>query len=150
MWGRSGAVVIARSGRSICPLQYVKGKTEIIPMGNGRRRTRRFAQNGLLGLRNLTILAKGSNSCSNRARGDRSLVFRSKTPSTFAVFCRGETKASSNSKAAEFRDLQRMKPDIFATSCHERVVPPGPLRGRARRRVIEVKHGRKPATIHTR
>ena len=146
----AAAVVIAeRPVDQYVPLQYVKGKTEVITqwaMGDVERAG--LLKMDFLGLRNLTILAKAVELV-EQSRGER--IDPHKFPlddaETFALFCRGETKGIFQLESGGIRDLlQRMKPDhfrdIIATNALYR---PGPLEGGMVDEYIEVKHGRKPA-----
>jgi DNA polymerase-3 subunit alpha len=145
----AAAVVIAeRPVEQYVPLQYVKGKTEVITqwaMGDVERAG--LLKMDFLGLRNLTILAKAVELI-EQSRGER--VDPHKFPlddaATFALLCRGETKGIFQLESGGIRDLlQRMKPDhfrdIIATNALYR---PGPLEGGMVDEYIEVKHGRKP------
>jgi DNA polymerase III subunit alpha len=146
----AAAVVIAeRPVEEYVPLQYVKGKTEVITqwaMGDVERAG--LLKMDFLGLRNLTILAKAVELI-EQSRGE--LVDPHKFPlddqPTFALLCRGETKGIFQLESGGIRDLlQRMKPDhfrdIIATNALYR---PGPLEGGMVDEYIEVKHGRKTA-----
>ncbi len=146
----AAAVVIAEKPvDQYVPLQYVKGKTEVITqwaMGDVERAG--LLKMDFLGLRNLTILAKAVELV-QQSRGER--IDPHKFPlddaKTFAVFCRGETKGIFQFESGGIRDLlQRMKPDhfrdIIATNALYR---PGPLEGGLVDDYIEVKHGRKQA-----
>jgi DNA polymerase-3 subunit alpha len=146
----AAAVVIAeRPVEQYVPLQYVKGKTEVITqwaMGDVERAG--LLKMDFLGLRNLTILAKAVELI-EQSRGER--VDPHKFPlddkETFALLCRGETKGIFQLESGGIRDLlQRMKPDhfrdIIATNALYR---PGPLEGGMVDEYIEVKHGRKNA-----
>jgi len=146
----AAAVVIAeRPVEEYVPLQYVKGKTEIITqwaMGDVERAG--LLKMDFLGLRNLTILAKAVELV-EQARGERidPYTFPLDDAQTFALFCRGETKGIFQFESGGIRDLlQRMKPDhfrdIIATNALYR---PGPLEGGLVDDYIEVKHGRKQA-----
>jgi DNA polymerase-3 subunit alpha len=146
----AAAVVIAEKPvDQYVPLQYVKGKTEIITqwaMGDVEKAG--LLKMDFLGLRNLTILAKAVELI-EKSRGE--LVdphkFPLDDPKAFGVFGRGETKGIFQFESGGIRDLlQRMKPDhfrdIIATNALYR---PGPLEGGLVDEYIEVKHGRKPA-----
>jgi DNA polymerase III subunit alpha len=146
----AAAVVIAeRPVDEYVPLQYVKGKTEVITqwaMGDVERAG--LLKMDFLGLRNLTILAKAVELV-EQSRGER--IDPQKFPlddaETFALLCRGETKGIFQLESGGIRDLlQRMKPDhfrdIIATNALYR---PGPLEGGMVDDYIEVKHGRKQA-----
>jgi DNA polymerase III subunit alpha len=146
----AAAVVIAeRPVSDYVPLQYVKGKTELITqwaMGDVERAG--LLKMDFLGLRNLTILAKAVELI-EQSRGE--IVdphkFPLDDPATFALLCRGETKGIFQLESGGIRDLlQRMKPDhfrdIIATNALYR---PGPLEGGMVDDYIEVKHGRKSA-----
>ncbi|MEX0612245.1 MAG: DNA polymerase III subunit alpha, partial [Pirellulales bacterium] len=146
----AAAVVIAeRPVGQYVPLQYVKGKTELITqwaMGDVERAG--LLKMDFLGLRNLTILAKAVELV-EQSRGER--IDPQKFPlddaETFALLCRGETKGIFQLESGGIRDLlQRMKPDhfrdIIATNALYR---PGPLEGGMVDDYIEVKHGRKQA-----
>jgi len=146
----AAAVVIAEKPvDQYVPLQYVKGKTEVITqwaMGDVEKAG--LLKMDFLGLRNLTILAKAVELI-EQSRGER--VDPHKFPlddaKAFAVFCRGETKGIFQFESGGIRDLlQRMKPDhfrdIIATNALYR---PGPLEGGLVDDYIEVKHGRKEA-----
>lgn len=146
----AAAVVIAEKPvDQYVPLQYVKGKTEIITqwaMGDVERAG--LLKMDFLGLRNLTILAKAVELV-EQSRGERidPHRFPLDDAETFGVFCRGETKGIFQFESGGIRDLlQRMKPDhfrdIIATNALYR---PGPLEGGLVDEYIEVKHGRKPA-----
>jgi DNA polymerase-3 subunit alpha len=146
----AAAVVIAeRPVAEYVPLQYVKGKTEVITqwaMGDVERAG--LLKMDMLGLRNLTILAKAVELV-EQSRGERidPLQFPLDDRDTFALFCRGETKGIFQFESGGIRDLlQRMKPDhfrdIIATNALYR---PGPLEGGLVDDYIEVKHGRKSA-----
>jgi DNA polymerase-3 subunit alpha len=146
----AAAVVIAeRPVAEYVPLQYVKGKTEVITqwaMGDVERAG--LLKMDLLGLRNLTILAKAVELV-EQSRGEQidPHRFPLDDAETFAVFCRGETKGIFQFESGGIRDLlQRMKPDhfrdIIATNALYR---PGPLEGGLVDDYIEVKHGRKSA-----
>jgi DNA polymerase-3 subunit alpha len=146
----AAAVVIAeRPVEEYVPLQYVKGKTEVITqwaMGDVERAG--LLKMDFLGLRNLTILAKAVELV-EQARGERidPYTFPLDDAQTFALFCRGETKGIFQFESGGIRDLlQRMKPDhfrdIIATNALYR---PGPLEGGLVDDYIEVKHGRKQA-----
>ena len=146
----AAAVVIAEKPvDQYVPLQYVKGKTEIITqwaMGDVERAG--LLKMDFLGLRNLTILAKAVELV-EQSRGERidPHRFPLDDAQTFGVFCRGETKGIFQFESGGIRDLlQRMKPDhfrdIIATNALYR---PGPLEGGLVDEYIEVKHGRKPA-----
>ncbi len=144
----AAAVVIAEKPvDQYVPLQYVKGKTEVITqwaMGDVEKAG--LLKMDFLGLRNLTILAKAVELI-EQSRGET--VDPHKFPlddaKTFGVFCRGETKGIFQFESGGIRDLlQRMKPDhfsdIIATNALYR---PGPLEGGLVDDYIEVKHGRK-------
>ena len=144
----AAAVVIAeRPVDQYVPLQYVKGKTEIITqwaMGDVERAG--LLKMDFLGLRNLTILAKAvelvQQSSGERIDPHR---FPLDDAETFALFCRGETKGIFQFESGGIRDLlQRMRPDdfrdIIATNALYR---PGPLEGGLVDDYIEVKNGRK-------
>jgi DNA polymerase-3 subunit alpha len=146
----AAAVVIAEKPvDQYVPLQYVKGKTEVITqwaMGDVEKAG--LLKMDFLGLRNLTILAKAVELI-EKSRGEQ--VDPHKFPlddaKAFGVFCRGETKGIFQFESGGIRDLlQRMKPDhfrdIIATNALYR---PGPLEGGLVDEYIEVKHGRKPA-----
>jgi DNA polymerase III subunit alpha len=146
----AAAVVIAEKPvDQYVPLQYVKGKTEVITqwaMGDVERAG--LLKMDFLGLRNLTILAKAVELV-KQSRDER--IDPQKFPlddaKTFTVFCRGETKGIFQFESGGIRDLlQRMKPDhfrdIIATNALYR---PGPLEGGLVDDYIEVKHGRKQA-----
>jgi DNA polymerase-3 subunit alpha len=146
----AAAVVIAEKPvDQYVPLQYVKGKTEIITqwaMGDVERAG--LLKMDFLGLRNLTILAKAVELV-EQSRGER--IDPQKFPlddaKAFEIFCRGETKGIFQFESGGIRDLlQRMKPDhfrdIIATNALYR---PGPLEGGLVDDYIEVKHGRKQA-----
>jgi DNA polymerase-3 subunit alpha len=146
----AAAVVIAEKPvDQYVPLQYVKGKTEIITqwaMGDVERAG--LLKMDFLGLRNLTILAKAVELV-EQSRGEQ--IDPQKFPlddkEAFAIFCRGETKGIFQFESGGIRDLlQRMKPDhfrdIIATNALYR---PGPLEGGLVDDYIEVKHGRKQA-----
>jgi len=146
----AAAVVIAEKPvDQYVPLQYVKGKTEVITqwaMGDVEKAG--LLKMDFLGLRNLTILAKAVELI-EKSRGER--VDPHKFPlddaKAFAVFCRGETKGIFQFESGGIRDLlQRMKPDhfrdIIATNALYR---PGPLEGGLVDDYIEVKHRRKEA-----
>ena len=146
----AAAVVIAeRPVEQYVPLQYVKGKTEVITqwaMGDVERAG--LLKMDFLGLRNLTILAKAVELV-EESRGERidPHKFPLEDAETFALLCRGETKGIFQLESGGIRDLlQRMKPDhfrdIIATNALYR---PGPLEGGMVDDYIEVKHGRKPA-----
>ncbi|MCI0493252.1 MAG: DNA polymerase III subunit alpha, partial [Planctomycetes bacterium] len=147
----AAAVVIAeRPVDQIVPLQFVKGKTEVITqwaMGDVERAG--LLKMDLLGLRNLTIMAK-SIELVKQSRGEQidPQQFPLDDPETFALLCRGETKGIFQLESGGIRDLlQRMRPDhfhdIIATNALYR---PGPLEGGMVDDYIEVKHGRKPAS----
>ena len=101
----AAAVVIAeRPVEQYVPLQYVKGKTEVITqwaMGDVERAG--LLKMDFLGLRNLTILAK-SIELIEQSRGER--IDPHKFPlddaETFALFAAARRRASSSSKAAAF------------------------------------------------
>ncbi|HEX3601246.1 MAG TPA: DNA polymerase III subunit alpha, partial [Lacipirellulaceae bacterium] len=144
----AAAVVIAEKPvDQYVPLQYVKGKTEVITqwaMGDVEKAG--LLKMDFLGLRNLTILAKAVELI-EQSRGET--VDPHKFPlddaKAFGVFCRGETKGIFQFESGGIRDLlQRMKPDhfrdIIATNALYR---PGPLEGGLVDEYIEVKHGRK-------
>ncbi len=146
----AAAVVIAEKPvDQYVPLQYVKGKTEIITqwaMGDVEKAG--LLKMDFLGLRNLTILAKAVELI-EKSRGERidPHKFPLDDPKAFGVFSRGETKGIFQFESGGIRDLlQRMKPDhfsdIIATNALYR---PGPLEGGLVDEYIEVKHGRKPA-----
>jgi DNA polymerase-3 subunit alpha len=146
----AAAVVIAdRPVQQFVPLQYVKGKTEVITqwaMGDVERAG--LLKMDFLGLRNLTILAKAVNLVAE-SRGERidPHRFPLDDAKTFALLCRGETKGIFQLESGGIRDLlQRMKPDhfrdIIATNALYR---PGPLEGGMVDDYIEVKHRRKTA-----
>ncbi len=146
----AAAVVIAeRPVEQYVPLQYVKGKTEVITqwaMGDVERAG--LLKMDFLGLRNLTILAKAV-ALIELSRGERidPQHFPLDDGETFALLCRGETKGIFQLESGGIRDLlQRMKPDhfrdIIATNALYR---PGPLEGGMVDEYIEVKHGRKMA-----
>jgi DNA polymerase-3 subunit alpha len=146
----AAAVVIAeRPVEQYVPLQFVKGKTEVITqwaMGDVERAG--LLKMDFLGLRNLTILAKAVELI-EQSRGERidPQRFPLDDGATFALLCRGETKGIFQLESGGIRDLlQRMKPDhfrdIIATNALYR---PGPLEGGMVDEYIEVKHGRKPA-----
>jgi DNA polymerase-3 subunit alpha len=146
----AAAVVIAeRPVGDYVPLQYVKGKTELITqwaMGDVERAG--LLKMDFLGLRNLTILAKAVELV-EESRGERidPHRFPLDDAATFALLCRGETKGIFQLESGGIRDLlQRMKPDhfrdIIATNALYR---PGPLEGGMVDDYIEVKHGRKHA-----
>jgi DNA polymerase-3 subunit alpha len=144
----AAAVVIAeRPVEQYVPLQYVKGKTEVITqwaMGDVERAG--LLKMDFLGLRNLTILAKAVELI-EQSRGEQidPQRFPLDDAATFALLCRGETKGIFQLESGGIRDLlQRMKPDhfrdIIATNALYR---PGPLEGGMIDEYIEVKHGRK-------
>jgi DNA polymerase-3 subunit alpha len=146
----AAAVVIAeRPVGQYVPLQYVKGKTELITqwaMGDVERAG--LLKMDFLGLRNLTILAKAVELVA-QSRGEQ--IDPQKFPlddaETFALLGRGETKGIFQLESGGIRDLlQRMKPDhfrdIIATNALYR---PGPLEGGMVDDYIEVKNGRKQA-----
>lgn len=146
----AAAVVIAeRPVGEYVPLQYVKGKTEVITqwaMGDVERAG--LLKMDFLGLRNLTILAKAVEFV-EQSRGERidPHQFPLDDPATFALLCRGETKGIFQLESGGIRDLlQRMKPDhfrdIIATNALYR---PGPLEGGMVDDYIAVKHGRQQA-----
>jgi DNA polymerase-3 subunit alpha len=146
----AAAVVIAEKPvDQYVPLQFVKGKTEVITqwaMGDVERAG--LLKMDFLGLRNLTILAK-SIELVERSRSEQidPYKFPLDDIATFALLCRGETKGIFQLESGGIRDLlQRMKPDhfgdIIATNALYR---PGPLEGGMVDDYIEVKHGRKPA-----
>ncbi len=146
----AAAVVIAeRPVEQYVPLQYVKGKTEVITqwaMGDVERAG--LLKMDFLGLRNLTILAKAV-ALVAESRGERidPQAFPLDDGETFALLCRGETKGIFQLESGGIRDLlQRMKPDhfrdIIATNALYR---PGPLEGGMVDDYIEVKNGRKQA-----
>ncbi|HEX5471271.1 MAG TPA: DNA polymerase III subunit alpha, partial [Lacipirellulaceae bacterium] len=146
----AAAVVIAEKPvDQYVPLQYVKGKTEIITqwaMGDVERAG--LLKMDFLGLRNLTILAKAVELV-EQSRGERIDPHRFPLgdAEAFALFCRGETKGIFQFESGGIRDLlTRMKPDhfrdIIATNALYR---PGPLEGGLVDDYIEVKHGRKQA-----
>ncbi|MFO0789576.1 MAG: DNA polymerase III subunit alpha [Pirellulales bacterium] len=144
----AAAVVIAEKPvDQYVPLQYVKGKTEVITqwaMGDVEKAG--LLKMDFLGLRNLTILAKAI-ALVEQSRGEHidPHKFPLGDPQAFGVFCRGETKGIFQFESGGIRDLlQRMKPDhfrdIIATNALYR---PGPLEGGLVDDYIEVKHGRK-------
>jgi DNA polymerase-3 subunit alpha len=146
----AAAVVIAEKPvDQYVPLQYVKGKTEIITqwaMGDVEKAG--LLKMDFLGLRNLTILAKAVELI-EKSRGEQidPHKFPLDDPKAFGVFCRGETKGIFQFESGGIRDLlQRMKPDhfrdIIATNALYR---PGPLEGGLVDDYIEVKHRRKDA-----
>jgi DNA polymerase-3 subunit alpha len=146
----AAAVVIAeRPVGEYVPLQYVKGKTEVITqwaMGDVERAG--LLKMDFLGLRNLTILAKAVELV-EQSQGKRiePHTFPLDDAETFALLCRGETKGIFQLESGGIRDLlQRMKPDhfrdIIATNALYR---PGPLEGGMVDDYIEVKHARKQA-----
>ena len=146
----AAAVVIAeRPVGDYVPLQYVKGKTELITqwaMGDVERAG--LLKMDFLGLRNLTILAKAVELI-EQSRGERIDPHRFPLDDgpTFALLCRGETKGIFQLESGGIRDLlQRMKPDhfrdIIATNALYR---PGPLEGGMVDDYIKVKHGRQQA-----
>jgi DNA polymerase-3 subunit alpha len=146
----AAAVVIAEKPvDQYVPLQYVKGKTEIITqwaMGDVERAG--LLKMDFLGLRNLTILAKAVELV-EQSRGERidPQKFPLEDAESFAIFCRGETKGIFQFESGGIRDLlTRMRPDhfrdIIATNALYR---PGPLEGGLVDDYIEVKHGRKQA-----
>jgi DNA polymerase-3 subunit alpha len=146
----AAAVVIAEKPvDQYVPLQYVKGKTEIITqwaMGDVERAG--LLKMDFLGLRNLTILAKAVELV-EQSRGEQidPQQFTLDDKEAFAIFGRGETKGIFQFESGGIRDLlQRMKPDhfrdIIATNALYR---PGPLEGGLVDDYIEVKHGRKQA-----
>src|SRR4029077_14151031 len=146
----AAAVVIAEKPvDQYVPLQYVKGKTEIITqwaMGDVERAG--LLKMDFLGLRNLTILSKAVDLI-EQSTGRRvdPYKFPLDDKETFALLCRGETKGIFQLESGGIRDLlQRMKPDhfrdIIATNALYR---PGPLEGGMVDDYIEVKHGRRHA-----
>src|SRR3954464_15753519 len=146
----AAAVVIAEKPvDQYVPLQYVKGKTELITqwaMGDVERAG--LLKMDFLGLRNLTILAKAVELV-EQSRGERidPQKFPLEDAESFAIFCRGETKGIFQFESGGIRDLlTRMRPDhfrdIIATNALYR---PGPLEGGLVDDYIEVKHGRKQA-----
>ncbi len=146
----AAAVVIAEKPvDQYVPLQYVKGKTEVITqwaMGDVEKAG--LLKMDFLGLRNLTILAKAVELI-ELSRGERidPHKFPLDDPKAFSIFCHGETKGIFQFESGGIRDLlQRMKPDhfhdIIATNALYR---PGPLEGGLVDDYIEVKHGRKQA-----
>ena len=146
----AAAVVIAeRPVGEYVPLQFVKGKSEVITqwaMGDVERAG--LLKMDFLGLRNLTILAKAVELV-EQSRGERidPQRFPLDDGETFAVLARGETKGIFQLESGGIRDLlQRMKPDhfrdIIATNALYR---PGPLEGGMVDDYIEVKHRRKQA-----
>lgn len=146
----AAAVVIAEKPvDQYVPLQYVKGKTEVITqwaMGDVEKAG--LLKMDFLGLRNLTILAKAVELI-EQSRGERidPHKFPLDDPKAFSIFCHGETKGIFQFESGGIRDLlQRMKPDhfddIIATNALYR---PGPLEGGLVDDYIEVKHGRKQA-----
>jgi DNA polymerase III alpha subunit len=97
-----------------------------------RRGSLGFAEDGLLGLRNLTILSKAVDLI-EQTTGKRidPLKFPLDDKATYALLQRGETKGVFQLESGGIRDLlQRMKPDqftdIIATNALYR---PGPLEG---------------------
>jgi DNA polymerase-3 subunit alpha len=102
----------------------------------------------LLGLRNLTVLAKAVELI-HETTGTRvdPYKFPLDDHETFALLCRGETKGIFQLESGGIRDLlQRMKPDhfrdIIATNALYR---PGPLEGGMVDDYVQVKHGRREA-----
>src|SRR4029078_9649544 len=147
----AAAVVIAEKPvDQYVPLQYVKGKTEVITqwaMGDVEKAG--LLKMDFLGLRNLTILAKAVDLI-EKSRGER--IDPHKFPlddsKAFAGFCRGETKGILRFESGGIRDLlQRMKPDhfddIIATNALYR---PGPLEGGLVDEYNEVEDGREADT----
>jgi DNA polymerase-3 subunit alpha len=146
----AAAVVIADQPlTSYVPLQHVQDKKEVITqwaMGDVERAG--LLKMDLLGLRNLTILAKAVDLI-EQTTGQRidPYQFPRDDQETFALLCRGETKGVFQLESGGIRDLlQRMKPDhfhdIIATNALYR---PGPLEGGMVDDYIQVKHHRQKA-----
>ena len=114
----AAAVVIAEKPvDQYVPLQYVKGKTEIITqwaMGDVERAG--LLKMDFLGLRNLTILAKAVELI-EQSRGERidpHSGSRSKTPKRLPYSAAARRKGIFQFESGGIRDLlQRMKPDHF-------------------------------------
>ncbi len=146
----AAAVVIADQPLvEYVPLGRVQGKEEVITQwAMGDVEAAGLLKMDLLGLRNLTILAKAVDLI-EQTTGRR--VDPHKFPledrETFALLCRGETKGIFQLESGGIRDLlQKMKPDhfrdIIATNALYR---PGPLEGGMVDDYVQVKHGRKQA-----
>ncbi|MGD9721821.1 MAG: DNA polymerase III subunit alpha [Pirellulales bacterium] len=146
----AAAVVIAdRPLDEYVPLGRVQGKEEIITQwAMGDVEAAGLLKMDLLGLRNLTVLAKAVDLI-EQTTGRRvdPYAFPLDDRETFSLLCRGETKGIFQLESGGIRDLlQRMKPDhfrdIIATNALYR---PGPLEGGMVDDYVQVKHGRKPA-----
>jgi DNA polymerase-3 subunit alpha len=146
----AAAVVIADQPLDeYVPLGRVQGKDEVITQwAMGDVEAAGLLKMDLLGLRNLTVLAKAVDLIEQTtgARVDP-YKFPLCDQETFALLCRGETKGIFQLESGGIRDLlQRMKPDhfrdIIATNALYR---PGPLEGGMVDDYVQVKHGRKPA-----
>ncbi len=146
----AAAVVIAdKPLDEYVPLCRVQGKEEIITQwAMGDVEAAGLLKMDLLGLRNLTVLAKAVDLI-EQSRGQRvdPHKFSLDDRDTFALLCRGETKGIFQLESGGIRDLlQRMKPDdfrdIIATNALYR---PGPLEGGMVDDYVQVKHGRKRA-----
>jgi DNA polymerase-3 subunit alpha len=146
----AAAVVIAdRPLDEYVPLGRVTGKEEVITQwAMGDVEAAGLLKMDLLGLRNLTILAKAVDLI-EQTTGKRidPYKFPLDDRETFDLLCRGETKGIFQLESGGIRDLlQKMKPDhfrdIIATNALYR---PGPLEGGMVEDYVQVKHGRKPA-----
>jgi DNA polymerase-3 subunit alpha len=146
----AAAVVIAdKPLDEYVPLGRVQGKEEIITQwAMNDVEAAGLLKMDLLGLRNLTVLAKAVDLI-EQTTGRRvdPYQFPLDDAQTFALLCRGETKGVFQLESGGIRDLlQRMKPDhfrdIIATNALYR---PGPLEGGMVDDYVQVKHGRKAA-----
>ena len=146
----AAAVVIAdKPLDEYVPLGRVHGKEEIITQwAMNDVEAAGLLKMDLLGLRNLTVLAKAVELI-EQTTGTRidPYKFPMDDRETFALLCRGETKGVFQLESGGIRDLlQRIKPDhfrdIIATNALYR---PGPLEGGMVDDYVQVKHGRKGA-----
>ena len=146
----AAAVVIAdKPLDEYVPLCRVQGKEETITQwAMNDVEAAGLLKMDLLGLRNLTVLAKAVELI-EQTTGRRvdPYDFPTDDRETFALLCRGETKGIFQLESGGIRDLlQRMKPDhfrdIIATNALYR---PGPLEGGMVDDYLQVKHGRKDA-----
>jgi DNA polymerase-3 subunit alpha len=146
----AAAVVIADQPLvEYVPLGRVQGKEEVITQwAMGDVEAAGLLKMDLLGLRNLTILAKAVDLIrQTTGRQVDPYKFPLDDRETFALLCRGETKGIFQLESGGIRDLlQKMKPDhfrdIIATNALYR---PGPLEGGMVDDYVQVKHGRKQA-----
>ncbi len=147
----AAAVVIGdRPLTDYIPLARGTGKSDVITQWSmGDVEAAGLLKMDLLGLRNLTILAKAVELI-EQSTGTRidPLRFPLDDAKTFALLQRGETKGVFQLESGGIRDLlQKMKPDhfrdIIATNALYR---PGPLEGGMVDDYIAVKNGRKRAT----